>query len=144
STNRLEKIVNANHKAASLFEKYDLDFCCKGKRSLQNACAEKSLPVDQIISELQTVSNDSQLPVDFNKMSLTQLADYIVSTHHDYVKKEMPQIFAYLQRVSSKHGDRHPEMYKVFEAFNAVKEEMEEHMKKEELILFHRIKSLQT
>ena len=56
----------------------------------------------------------------------------------------MPQIFAYLQRVSSKHGDRHPEMYKVFEAFNAVKEEMEEHMKKEELILFPRIKSLET
>lgn len=140
----LAQIVNANHKAASVFEKYDLDFCCKGKRSLQQACAEKSLPVEQVISELQTITNEPEIPVDFNKMSLAQLTNYIVVTHHDYVKKEMPQIFAHLQKVASKHGDRHPELFKVLETFSAVKEEMELHMEKEELILFPRIRSLES
>lgn len=142
STQSLAQIVKANHKTAAIFEKYNLDFCCKGKRSLEQACTEKALPVDQIISELQATANSCQVVADFNKMPLIQLADYIVLTHHKYVKEEMPQIFAYLQKIVSKHGDRHSELLKVFEAFTALKEEMEEHMKKEELILFPRIKAL--
>ena len=138
-TKSLAQIVNDNHKAASVFEKYDLDFCCKGKRSLQEACIEKALPVEKLLSELQAVNDNCEVPVDFQKMTLTQLADYIVTKHHAYVKAEMPQIFSYLQKVATKHGDRHPEMRKVFELFSVIKSEMEEHMDKEELILFPRI-----
>jgi len=138
-TKSLAQIVNDNHKAASVFEKYDLDFCCKGKRSLQDACIEKSLPVEKLLSELQAVNDNCEVPVDFQKMTLTQLADYIVTKHHAYVKAEMPQIFSSLQKVATKHGDRHPEMRKVFELFSVIKSEMEEHMDKEELILFPRI-----
>jgi len=97
------------------------------------------LPVEKLLSELQAVNDNCEVPVDFQKMTLTQLADYIVTKHHAYVKAEMPQIFSYLQKVATKHGDRHPEMRKVFELFSVIKNEMEEHMDKEELILFPRI-----
>jgi len=140
-TKSLAQIVNDNHKAASIFEKYDLDFCCKGKRSLQQACIEKSLPVEKLLAELQATNDACELPISYDKMSLTELAGYIVSKHHAYVKAEMPQIFAYLQRVATKHGDRHPEMRKVFELFSELKSDMEEHMDKEELILFPRIEA---
>ncbi len=141
----LAQIVNSNHKAASIFEKYHLDFCCKGKRSLEQACVEQQLSLLKVTDELENLfSKDNDgIVIDFEKMNLTQLADYIVQTHHAYVKNEMPQIHAYLQKVSSKHGERHPELYKIFQTFAAVKEEMEGHMKKEELILFPRIKELQ-
>jgi regulator of cell morphogenesis and NO signaling len=55
----------------------------------------------------------------------------------------MPAIASYLQKVASKHGGHHPEMLKVFEIFMAVKEEMEQHMQKEEVVLFPRIKELE-
>jgi regulator of cell morphogenesis and NO signaling len=140
----LAQIVNNNHQAASVFEKYHLDFCCKGKRSLEKACAEQQLSISKVTEDLENIfTKNNNSTVDFEKMSLTQLADYIIQTHHAYVKNEMPQIHAYLQKVSSKHGERHPELYKIFQTFNAVKEEMEGHMKKEELILFPRIKELQ-
>jgi regulator of cell morphogenesis and NO signaling len=141
----LAQIVNNNHQAASVFEKYHLDFCCKGKRSLAQACSEQQLSISQVAEELEDIfseDNKAQM-VDFDQMNLAQLCDYIVNTHHAYVKNEMPQIYAYLHKVSSKHGDRHPELYKIFQAFAAVKEEMEGHMKKEELVLFPRIKELQ-
>lgn len=141
----LAQIVNNNHQAASIFEKYHLDFCCKGKRSLAQACSEQQLPVSRVAEELEDIfakGNKRQM-VDFDQMNLTQLCDYILNTHHAYVKNEMPQIYAYLHKVSSKHGDRHPELYKIFQVFAAVKEEMEGHMKKEELVLFPRIKELQ-
>jgi regulator of cell morphogenesis and NO signaling len=141
----LAQIVNANHRAAAIFEKYHLDFCCKGKRSLQQACDEQQLPVDEIAAELETVSLKESITgkTDFENFSLTQLIDYIVQTHHEYVKKELPQIFSYLQLVAAKHGERHPELMKVFNFFADVKEELEGHLKKEELILFPRIKELQ-
>jgi len=140
----LAQIVNSNHQAASVFEKYHLDFCCKGKRSLEQACTEQQLSVSKVTEDLENIfTKDNNSTVDFEKMNLTQLADYIVQTHHAYVKNEMPQIYAYLHKVSSKHGERHPELYKIFQTFNAVKEEMEGHMKKEELILFPRIKELE-
>ena len=140
----LAQIVNSNHQAASVFEKYHLDFCCKGKRSLEQACLEQQVELSQVAGELGYIfSKVVTGSIDFDKMNLIQLCDYIVLTHHAYVKNEMPQIYAYLQKVSSKHGERHPELYKIFQTFAAVKEEMEGHMKKEELILFPRIKELQ-
>ena len=141
----LAQIVNSNHKAANIFEKYRLDFCCKGKRSLEQACAEQEIPVTVVMAELENIfnSNDNTKTISFEEMTMTQLCDYIVQTHHSFVKNEMPQLFAYLQKVSSKHGERHHELYKIFQLFAAVKEEMEGHMKKEEHILFPRIKELQ-
>ncbi|HEY6063297.1 MAG TPA: hemerythrin domain-containing protein, partial [Chitinophagaceae bacterium] len=101
---------------------------------------EKDLKIEDVMADLKnTEQNSDKVTIDYDKLSLAQLSEYIVTTHHSYVKKEMPQILAYLQKVASKHGDRHPEMLKVLELFAAVNEEMEQHMQKEEQILFPRI-----
>ena len=141
----LAQIVNANHQAANVFEKYELDFCCKGKRTLEQACTESELKIDEVISDLEKTGegNSCSVVINYDKLSLSQLSEYIVMTHHSYVKKEMPAILGYLQKVASKHGERHPEMILVLELFKAVKEEMEHHMQKEELILFPRIKEIE-
>jgi regulator of cell morphogenesis and NO signaling len=137
----LAQIVNENHRTAYVFEKYQLDFCCKGKRLLQQACEEGQIPVSEVISELENITRDSQVSVDFNQMSLTQLVAYIVLTHHAYVKKEMPLIHSYLEKVASKHGERHPEMVAVYNTFSELVEDMTAHMHEEEIIVFPRIRT---
>ena len=98
----LAQIVNKNHRAASVFEKYHLDFCCKGKRTLKEACEERNLEINTIISDLENISGiREEDEVDFNGASLAQLIDYIIGTHHSYVKKGMPDIFVYLQKIAS-------------------------------------------
>ena len=139
----LAQIVNNDLRASVVFEKFHLDFCCKGKRTLEQACNEQQLTVAQVTEELENSFSENAIVPDFEKMNLTELCEYIIQTHHTYVKKELPQIHAYLQKVSSKHGERHPELNRIYEIFSAVKEEMENHMQKEELILFPRIKELQ-
>jgi regulator of cell morphogenesis and NO signaling len=139
----LAQIVTGNHRTAAVFEKYHLDFCCKGKRSLQQACTEQSISVDELLDELETVSTTSQASFPFDKLSLSLLTEHIVSSHHAYVKKELPQLLAYAEKVVSKHGQRHPELLKIFETTAAIKEEMEIHMRKEEQILFPRINELE-
>ena len=55
----------------------------------------------------------------------------------------MSHIISFLQKVSSKHGNRHPELFKIVDLFNELEIEMIEHMEKEELIVFPRIKHLE-
>ncbi|MBP6478371.1 MAG: iron-sulfur cluster repair di-iron protein [Chitinophagaceae bacterium] len=139
----LAQIVTNNYKAASIFEKHHLDFCCKGKRTLEQACAESDIKIEEVIEQLEKAGDTNDLKTNYNELSLAQLSEHIVSTHHNYVKNEMPALHGYLQKVASKHGDRHPEMNKVFQIFVAVKEEMEFHMQKEEMVLFPRIKDIE-
>lgn len=141
----LAQIVTDNHKAATVFEKYHLDFCCKGKRPLAQACTEKNLPADKIIQELNEVIGTAatgEAPI-INYISLTQLCDYIVATHHAYVQQNTLPLFFYLEKIADKHGDRHPELKEIFQLFAQLKEELTEHMFKEEKILFPRIKEIE-
>ena len=78
-----------------------------------------------------------------NFITLSQLCDYIVATHHAYVRQSSGQIFLYLQKIATKHGERHPELMDILALFTELKEEMTEHMFKEENILFPRIKELE-
>lgn len=139
----LSQIVTEHHQAAQVFEKYGLDFCCKGKRPLRSALEEKELNKATVLSELENALGRNMISMDFGAMSLTELAEYIVRVHHTYVKLNSPQIFNYILKVASKHGDRYPHMREVYELFAEVRAELESHMEKEEKILFPRIKQLE-
>jgi regulator of cell morphogenesis and NO signaling len=139
----ISQIVTDYHQTAPIFEKYGIDFCCKGKRPLAEACTERALNKEEILAELANAIETQATSIDFNALSLTALADYIVRTHHTYVKFNMPQIYNYVLRVATKHGDRFPFMKEVFQLFSEVQEEMNQHMVKEERVLFPRIKSLE-
>jgi regulator of cell morphogenesis and NO signaling len=139
----LSQIVNEKHQAASVFEQHNLDYCCKGKRTLQKACDENDVPAHLVVKALENIYSAKANELDFNCIKLYQLADYIVYTHHNYVKKEVPRILSWLENVSAKHGSRHNELYKISELFVDISNEMYHHMEREETILFPRIKLLE-
>ena len=139
----LSQIVNEHHQTASVFEKYNLDYCCKGKRSLQEACNENNVPVNVVVEALENIYSAKTNELDFNCIKLYELADYIVYTYHTYIKKEIPQILSYLEKVSNKHGNRYNELYKISELFVDLSNEMRHHIHNEETILFPRIKQLE-
>ncbi len=138
----LASIVTNNHSTVPVLEKYHLDFCCKGKRTLAEACNEKGLLVETISAELErsTKVNNNKMP--FTEMSAEQLISHILIHHHFYVRQSMPTILDHLEKVATKHGDRYPCMVEVLYLFKEISEEMTAHMQKEEQILFPRIKEL--
>jgi regulator of cell morphogenesis and NO signaling len=140
----LASLVTQNHQTVSVLEKYNLDFCCKGKRTLAEACKEKSLPLESILKELQQfTAPEEKLQMPFKQMNAEQLISYILIHHHFYVKQSMPTIIGHLQKVVTKHGERFPYMIKVLQLFTAIQEEMTLHMQKEEVVLFPRIKEVE-
>jgi regulator of cell morphogenesis and NO signaling len=138
----LAAIVTNNHFTVPVLEKYGLDFCCKGKRTLADACTEKGISLETISEELEKSSLTPTTKMPFNEMTAEQLISYILIHHHFYVKQSMPTILGHLEKVAAKHGDRFPYMLEVLQLFKEINEEMTMHMHKEEVILFPRIKEV--
>jgi regulator of cell morphogenesis and NO signaling len=139
----LGAIVKEFHAAASVFEKYHLDFCCQGKRTLEVACEESGLVPEEIAVEINRAINSNKSgDHDFNSFDPEQLISYIILKHHSYVKQSSHVIKQHLLRVATKHGERFPEMKKVLALFLEVEEELQMHLQKEEVILFPRIREV--
>src|ERR1035437_4213115 len=120
----LGQIAAKDLRKAQIFKKHGLDFCCGGKKTVKQACAEKGLDVTLIEKELQQADKmlSPTRPLPYNEWSLDFLADYIVNTHHTYVKKSLPELRGYAAKVAKVHGEHHPELlpiHKLVEAVNA-------------------------
>jgi regulator of cell morphogenesis and NO signaling len=140
----LASIVTHNSSAARIFENFSLDFCCKGKRTLSEACKEKGLDINQVMAAIEWQSSrDYSAGRDFSAFSCEQIIGYILLHHHFYVRQAMPSIQAHLKKVCTKHGTRFPYMLEVSELFQQIRAEMEPHMMKEETILFPHIKAME-
>jgi len=140
----LGEIAAQDLRKAEVFKKYGLDFCCGGKKTVKEACAEKGIDVTKVEQELQHADKikSTARPLPYNEWSIDFLADYIVNTHHAYIKKNLPDITAYAAKVKQVHGGRHPELKRVHELVEAINAELTAHMMKEETILFPYIKGL--
>jgi len=135
----LSEIVKENFRTAAIFEKYNLDFCCNGKKTLINACSEKGINPDNIITEINEINSLTQSEIKPDEWKLDFLIDYIINNHHSYVSRMLPVISAHTQKVAMVHGENHPETKKIAEIFSAINNEMRHHMMKEEKILFPHI-----
>ena len=140
----LSGIVLDRHEVIPVLEKYGLDYCCRGKKTLSEACAEKNISLSSVKEEMQLATKSSKSILPFTEMNAEQLISYILIHHHFYVKSIMPIIINHLEKVVAKHGDRYPNMTKVLQLFTAIKDELDPHMKKEEDILFPRIREVAT
>ena len=138
----LKSIVLAHHEYIPVLEKYSMDFCCRGSKTLNESCIEKNIPLDDLLAELalSIIKNETSMP--FAEMSAEQLVSYIQIHHHFYVRNNIPTIKNHLEKIVSKHGPKYPNMIKVAELFNEVAAELLPHMDKEEAILFPRIKAV--
>ena len=74
--------------------------------------------------------------VDWTAASVAELCAHIVDHHHVYLRDELPRLRRLVDKVARAHGDAHPELIDVEATFNALADELEQHMPKEEQILF--------
>lgn len=138
----ISECVANNYQTATVFKKYKIDFCCGGKISIQEVCQQNNIDETQLLEELNKAVEQKSYEDIIEYLSLDDLADYIVEKHHTYVREQLPEIEPFLDKIVLVHGAKHPELKKVQENFQAVKEELLSHMEKEENILFPYIKEM--
>ena len=137
----LGDIVTDDFRTAELFKEAGIDFCCGGKKTLEQACQEKKLNVGIIVERLEELQLLPDSPSqNYKDWSLDFLADYIVNTHHKYVLKTLPELVFYTQKIANVHGNHHTELIEVAELFGKINTELLQHLNNEEKVLFPAIK----
>ena len=140
---KIGDIVTKDFRAAEVFKKAGIDFCCGGSQSLEDACRDKKLDVAEIESELSKLENSEPgSSYKFNEWKLDFLCDYIVNTHHQTVMKLLPQLTFYTQKIAEVHGDNHPELSEIANLFAQVDTELRQHLCNEEEVLFPAIREV--
>ncbi|OWK97937.1 iron-sulfur cluster repair di-iron protein [Kaistella haifensis DSM 19056] len=141
-TDLIGEMVAEDFRTAAVFKKYGIDFCCKGGRTIADACEKKNIDKEKIIEELENLPKTDASGIDFNSFPIDLLADYVEKTHHRYVEEKTPIIQQFLDKLCKVHGDRHPELFEINAIFNESARDLAAHLKKEELVLFPFIKQM--
>lgn len=137
------EIVAEDYRTAQIFKNYDIDFCCKGNRSIKEVCESNSMDPETLLQEIETLqSQTTEAQTDYQSWPLDLLADYIEKKHHRYVDQKIPVLKEYLEKLCRVHGNRHPELFEITEHFKTCGGELTVHMKKEELVLFPFIRKM--
>lgn len=135
-------VVTENIKAAHIFKKHGIDFCCGGGISITRACEKAKIDPSILIEELQNLNNAPERAFDYKSWKMDFLADHIVNVHHQYVEENSPLLLQYAKRVNHVHGAHYTELAEIEELVIKLVQAMAGHQRKEELILFPFIKKL--
>jgi regulator of cell morphogenesis and NO signaling len=132
------EIAAISAAAASVLEQYGIDYCCAGKRPFDDVCREKGLVPASVKNEIANAA--TALPKeakDWSAASLRDLIHHIVGTHHEYLKLELPRVGQRLRKVVQAHVEKDPvALHELETVYEALSQEMNLHMHKEELMLF--------
>lgn len=121
-----------------VLSKLGLDFCCDGRRPLQDACAKKGLSVEDTLDALQAVlANHAAAEPSLVDAPLDHVIDHILVRYHRPLDEELPRLTALAEKVWRVHGPEHGEVIEpVVRTFFALRDELVPHMHKEENVLF--------
>lgn len=140
---KIGDIVTDNFKAAEIFKKYGIDFCCGGNSPLRQTCDEMNIDAAVLTLELMELAGQpADASHNFKEWNLSFLCDYIVNTHHQTVTTLMPKVLAYTRKIADVHGSHHPELLHIADLFSKINDELIPHLKNEEELLFPAIKDV--
>ena len=136
-------IVSENYNAATIFKQYGLDFCCGGGITLKKACQDRNLDYDNILNQLQQLFNHkANGNFNYHAWEADYLIDYIIESHHQFVRNKTEELTPYLNKIARVHGQSNPNNVELLHKFNDLTAELLQHMEAEETVVFPLIKKI--
>lgn len=143
ANSKIGQIATEYPLATRVFARHGIDFCCGGGKSLGEVCDRKGLDSAQVIVEIEKEIDGTRDPqIRWDQAPLEELVDHIIDTYHGPLREELPRLQAMADKVNKVHGDKDPKMFSgLVNVIAGLKDELEQHMAKEEQILFPMIRS---
>ncbi|WP_062065035.1 iron-sulfur cluster repair protein YtfE [Cellvibrio sp. OA-2007] len=120
----------------AVFHKYQLDFCCGGKKSLRDALSDRELNPAAIVAELQALQAQPSIAQEWVNVPDVELIEHILTRYHDVHRQQLPELIRLAQRVELVHGGHTECPAGLAQHLETMLQELENHMQKEEQILF--------
>jgi len=118
--------------ATQVFRNHNIDFCCGGKVPLAEAVAARGESLAAIETELAALeTGEAETP-----QSSDELIEHILERYHATHRAELPELVRLAARVEERHAGNPLVPAGIHAALVEAGEALEEHMQKEEQILF--------
>jgi len=121
-----------------VFEEYKIDYCCHGDTPFDEACRSAGALPEEVNGKINDVLGSSNGIEDesLSDISLSDLIDHILNKHHVYTREEIAHLTPLMSKVATRHGDHYKYLLELKDLFEAVCNDLEPHMQKEERVLF--------
>jgi len=131
-------MVLDHSELASVFTRHRIDYCCKGKKPLAQACTDLGLDVASIVEELEIAIRTRSAPhdVDPRTLSMRDLIVKRIAPHHQYLHRTLPFLRQLAAKVARVHGDHEPSLVDVSHQVDLLAGTLDAHLAEEEQILF--------
>lgn len=127
-----------------VLDRFGIDYCCGGGQTLETACRDRQLSLAEVEKALL---NDGEAAPgdgpDWRSEPLAALIRNIVEGHHSYLREELPRLGAMLEKVLDRHGPENPWLRDLSRTFLSLWDELFDHMRKEEVVLFPYVQRLE-
>ncbi len=132
--------IAAHHPLATrVFARHGIDFCCGGGVPLAEACARRGVAAEAVVGEIETlIAGAPSTPEPWLDAPLGELVGHIVARFHGPLREELPRLEAMARKVARVHAERDPEgrLPRIEATVTALRGELEDHMTREEEVLF--------
>ena len=119
-----------------IFERLGLEYCCGGRRPLNEACRSAGLDTPTVVAMLEAVESADTDVRDWAAAPLEELVDHVVTVHHAYLRDELPRLSELVTKVAGRHGDTDPRLAVVRQTFEQLHDDVFDHIDVEELVVF--------
>lgn len=130
-------------QAIRILNRCRLDYCCNGKIPFVKACEDLNLNPytiwKHIEEEIRMIGANHRRV--FKNLETSALIDFILQHHHEYLRRAIPQIKNLLETVCNVHHEE-PELQDVKQHFEALAEDLVNHIPREEDVLFPALRRL--
>ena len=129
-------IVAEKFSTARVFKQYDIDFCCHGNMTLEDACVVANVELKEVVKVLHENVSYTDGDIPFASWPLDLLMDYVLKIHHRGIRRNGPELLGLIEKVKKQHEANHPELDELYELVSVSLEDLELHLQKEENVLF--------
>lgn len=136
------EIAAAVPSSVRVFQRYAIDFCCGGSRTLRAACDERHLSFDAVVDAIEASAAVRIDDRNWTTSPLGELVDHIVTTYHVPLREDLHRLTAMAAKVARVHGTKADYLPRIREIVEALATELRDHMRKEEVALFPAIRAL--
>lgn len=140
----LNELIKSYPNAIHVLEKNGIAYYMDGNKNLSECCKNKNYEAPHILQQI----NGDNCGFYFGVISrvyewdIPFLIDYILVNHHKYTRKVLPELSSLIGHIVTVHGTFHPGIVNIQRKFEEFKEELEEHLKEEENVIFPALKKI--
>ncbi len=138
----IRKVVEACPARAAFLEQMGIDLRSDADQALSEVCSNHGLSTSTVIDLLLRMDRPESAATSLDEpfTTITQLADHIVTKHHEYHRRELPRLQLLLDQISL--NEVVPNLDQIRAVFESLRSELEEHMAMEEQVLFPLIQEI--